>query len=578
MGDEIGAGEFGIVMEGQIRSTSEKIAIKLLKIENPESIDRFKQEAIHLRALNHNNVVRMIGTQFESHPFMILFEHMANGDLKSYLSIVRDAVELNHILKLVSDVSAGFAYLQCRKFVHRDLAARIVLLDLSFSAKISDFGMARQLFASDYYRQGSTGASWILPLRWMAPESFTDGSWDLRTDVWMFGVLIWEIFSRGKIPWAGLQDRDVIHNIQLRAKLEQPEICPNEFYYDIMLSCWRLDPFARISGGAIETRVQQYIAENNMHSKLINLTWPVKEDYNAIQEQEIDVDLESEKANHKVQGLEIDMKTISIGVLLGHGAFGEVHSGILKVNEMESVQVAVKTMKGQCTREEQHKFADEAKLFTVLTHPNIVKCIGVHLQSHPLLIVLELMQCDIKSYFKKTITVSSYMLSNVTLQIASAMKYLSAKKIIHRDLAARNVLVGNEGLSSVKLNDFGLSRTLSTSNYYKKNSLDQIPVKWMAPESVIDRKYSSASDTWSFGVFCWEVFEHGKTPYPDVIIENMMNYILRGKRMAKPQGCPDALYDLMLQCWQLDSSARPTFSTLVTMIEEIAEGEEESRL
>ena len=133
------------------------------------------------------------------------------------------------------------------------------------------------------------------------------------------------------------------------------------------------------------------------------------------------------------------------------------------------------------------------------------------------------MQCDLKSYFKNTVTVSSYLLTNVTLQIAKAMEYLSAKRIIHRDLAARNVLVGMDGLKTVKLNDFGLSRTLTTSSYYMKTSDDKVPVKWMAPESVIDRKYSSASDVWSFGVFCWEVFEHGKTPYPGVMLENMMN-------------------------------------------------------
>ena len=82
----------------------------------------------------------------------------------------------------------------------------------------------------------------------MAPESFTDGTWNLHSDVWMFGVLLWEIFSHGELPWAGLQDKDVIRNLQLRAKLHQPDGCPNDFYFDIMLSCWRLDPNARISG------------------------------------------------------------------------------------------------------------------------------------------------------------------------------------------------------------------------------------------------------------------------------------------------------------------------------------------
>ena len=123
-----------------------------------------------------------------------------------------------------------------------------------------------------------------------------------------------------------------------------------------------------------------------------------------------------------------------------------------------------------------------------------------------------------------------------------------------------------------------LKENKNLSSSYKKTSNDKVPVKWMAPESVIDRKYSSASDVWSFGVFCWEVFEHGKTPYPGVMLENTMNYVLHGNRMDKPQECPDPLYDLMLQCWQIEVSTRPTFHTIVSLIEEIAEGEEESRL
>ena len=145
------------------------------------------------------------------------------------------------------------------------------------------------------------------------------------------------------------------------------------------------------------------------------------------------------------------------------------------------------------------------------------------------------------------------------------------------------MLVGTDGLKTVKLNDFGLSRTLSTSDYYKKVSSDKIPVRWMAPESIVDRKYSSASDAWSFGVFCWEVFEHGKTPYPGLSLEALITFLLRGNRLGKPESCPGALYDLMLQCWQVDAKARPAFSVLVSMVsaamrESDDDDEEESRL
>ena len=146
-----------------------------------------------------------------------MLEFMSNGNLKTYLNGVKDTGEIRqaHMTKLSIDVANGFAYLQERKFVHRDIAARNILLSDDFTAKFGDLGMTRQLHSSDYYRQGSTSTAWALPLRWMAPESYTDGTWNLKTDVWMFAVLLWgELF----LPMVS----DIYHpfglyrNIQLR--------------------------------------------------------------------------------------------------------------------------------------------------------------------------------------------------------------------------------------------------------------------------------------------------------------------------------------------------------------------------
>ena len=577
-GNEIGHGEFGVVSMATVRSSGAKVAVKMLKSSSEAAQESFRKEANQLAVLNHENVVRLLGTQIQSTPYMIVLEYMPNGDLKNYLTSAGSELRLAHQVSLSRDVSAVFAYLQSKKFVHRDLAARNVLLDSRFTAKISDFGMARQLFATEYYRQGSAAGAtgWTLPLRWMAPESYSDGTWDLRTDVWMFGVLLWEIFSQGELPWKGLADSHVIQNIQRRAKLDQPANCPNEFYYDIMLSCWRLDPFARISGSDVVTSVRQYVRENDLD--LDELTWPA---VGAVTGQDVDmlVDFNSVDAVAKIESMKVSGGSIEIGSLLGEGAFGAVSKGIM-TKEGRSVNVAVKTIKGDSSAEMRRKFADEARLFALLQHPSIVACVGVHLTSEPLMIVLELMQGDLKSYFKRTVSVSTAQLVGVTLQIARAMEYLSSKRIVHRDLAARNVLVGTDGLRTVKLNDFGLSRTLSTSDYYKKVSSDKIPVRWMAPESIVDRKYSSASDAWSFGVFCWEVFEHGKTPYPGISLDALLGFLLRGSRLNKPELCPGALYDLMLQCWQVDAKARPAFTAIVYRLNGIEdeETEEESRL
>ena len=352
-----------------------------------------------------------------------------------------------------------------------------------------------------------------------------------------------EIFSFGDLPWKGLPDSHVIQNIQRRAKLEQPGHCPNEYYYDIMLSCWRLDPFARISAPEIVSIIQQYVKENFDDIMSHKLTWPDpqhSEDVDPASVMQLDFDLHGIEADAAMARLEVNPGYVRIGTQLGQGAFGTVNKGTLKRGDA-NIDVAVKTIRGDCSAEMKRKFTDEARLFAMLCHANIVSCVAVSLACNPPFIALELMQCDLKEYLRKNALLSQGQLIGTTKQIAAAMSYLEERRIVHRDLAARNVLVSLAGLRSVKLNDFGLSRTLMSSSYYHKASNDKIPVKWMAPESLVDRKYSCASDVWSFGVFCWEVTERGKAPYSDIGPEQAVNMVLRGNRLPKPSLCPDDL-------------------------------------
>ena len=549
LGAEIGHGEFGVVNEAVINSTNMKVAVKTLKSSTDESKIAFQKEAHRLRDLRHSNIMRILGDCFESSPFMLILEYMENGDLKSYLrDSAKEDVTTPHCVKLCLDIASGFAYLQANRYIHRDLAARNVLLDSAFTAKIGDLGNARNVYASEYYTQTSA-SSWILPLRWMAPESYTDGTWDLKSDVWMFGVLVWEIFSHGKLPWSGLADSQVIQNIQRRAKLDQPVNCPNEFYYDLMLSCWRLDPHARVDGKGIVNIVTDYIAENDRNLNLSALIWQNTHGKHADtgNSMALGFDLRGDVAEATVSAKEVEASRVEIGLFLGEGAFGAVNKGAVSLGG-NLVEVAIKSIKGSATSEMRRKFEDEARMFAMLSHPSIVTCVAVSLKSDQPLILLELMQGDLKTFLRRSVDLGYGRLHvGVVRQIASAMAYLESMRIVHRDIAARNVLVGTAGLATVKLNDFGLSRTLSTSDYYRKVSNDKVPIKWMAPECVIDRKYSTASDVWSFGVFCWEVFENGKTPYPDKSVNELLPLLLRGYRMPRPENCPDSLYDVLVQ-------------------------------
>ncbi|KAF6081488.1 insulin receptor [Phyllostomus discolor] len=177
-------------------------------------------------------------------------ELMAHGDLKSYLRSLRPEAEnnpgrppptLHEMIQMAAEIADGMAYLNAKKFVHRDLAARNCMVAHDFTVKIGDFGMTRDIYETDYYRKGGKG---LLPVRWMSPESLKDGVFTTSSDMWSFGVVLWEITSLAEQPYQGLSNEQVLKFVMDGGHLDQPDNCPDRLS-ELMRMCWQFNPKMR---------------------------------------------------------------------------------------------------------------------------------------------------------------------------------------------------------------------------------------------------------------------------------------------------------------------------------------------
>lgn len=268
----------------------------------------------------------------------------------------------------------------------------------------------------------------------------------------------------------------------------------------------------------------------------------------------------------------IHRNDIVLGRILGAGFFGEVYEGVYKQADGERVNVAVKTCK-DCAPDVMEKFMSEAVIMKNLDHPHIVKLIGI-IEEDPVWIVMELyLYGELGNY----LTQNQNKLTNGTLvlfsvQICKALVYLEGVKMVHRDIAVRNVLVASP--ECVKLGDFGLSRYIEEEEYYKA-SVSRLPIKWMAPESINFRRFTSASDVWMFAVCVWEIMSRGQQPFFWLENRDVINQLEQGIRLPKPDNCHPALYSLMTRCWSYDPRERPTFTELVVKISNVHNMEKE---
>ncbi|XP_041716730.2 ephrin type-A receptor 7 isoform X7 [Coregonus clupeaformis] len=267
---------------------------------------------------------------------------------------------------------------------------------------------------------------------------------------------------------------------------------------------------------------------------------------------------------------ELDASCIKIERVIGAGEFGEVCSGRMKLPGKRDMSVAIKTLKVGYSEKQRRDFLCEASIMGQFDHPNVIHLEGVVTRGKPVMIVIEYMENGSLDAFlrKHDGQFTVIQLVGMLRGIAAGMRYLSDMGYVHRDLAARNVLVNSNLVC--KVSDFGLSRVIDDDpEAVYTTTGGKIPVRWTAMEAIQYRKFTSASDVWSYGIVMWEVMSYGERPYWDMSNQDVIKAIEEGYRLPAPMDCPPGLHQLMLDCWQKDRADRPKFDQIVGILDKM---------
>ena len=261
---------------------------------------------------------------------------------------------------------------------------------------------------------------------------------------------------------------------------------------------------------------------------------------------------------------------------LGQGNFGVVvraeATGIIPGKDKSTV--AVKVLKEGSGAQMKEEFFREATLMNNFNHPNILQLLGVCCEHEPYCMILEHMaEGDLNSLLRRNnpnqtfprgiadfVGFSIKQMVDMAVDIAAGMSYLAKNHYVHRDLATRNCLVDKE--LRVKIADFGLSQDVYIDDYFRLKDSEMLPIRWMPPEAILYSKFSLQGDVWSFGVVLWEIFSFGVQPYYGRSNEEVVQYVRDGSVLEPPLNCPQEIYDLMVDCWAMDPSERPTSDEL----------------
>lgn len=245
--DKIGVGQFSYIWKGVMYG----VLPVTVKISRPMCA-RSSLEAALLLRLSHPNIVQLYGVCSTRVPLYTVLEFVKHGSLSEYLHNEGSTLQFTHLINIARQVASGMAHLEEHNYVHRDLSAKNILVGDKLTCKVANFE------STQIVRRGSSMVAVDLSVKWTAPESILHNTFTVKSDIWSFGVVLYEIVTYGRSPYPGLMNRQVLELVQQGYRMPRPMNCPEKLYDDVMLSCWRDEPECRPTFETLEWQLEDY--------------------------------------------------------------------------------------------------------------------------------------------------------------------------------------------------------------------------------------------------------------------------------------------------------------------------------
>ncbi|XP_065217066.1 fibroblast growth factor receptor 2-like [Planococcus citri] len=290
IGETLGEGEFGQVVQAEAKDIWKHgngtviVAVKMLKDDHMDSdmIDLVSEMELMKLLGCHQNILQLLGCCSQGGPLLVITEYAQNGNLKNFLrKSLRQSIKMEEttLLTYARQIAQGMAYLSSIKCIHRDLAARNILVTAEYTMKIADFGLARDVRHTEYYRKTSNGR---LPIKWMAPEALFHNRYTTQSDVWSYGILLWEIVTLGGNPYPSIDDQAGLHHaLKQNYRMEKPANASTNVY-NLMMDCWSFEPEDRPNFLSIVERLTELLTYTQVLDESYHSENPDKSDSKSV--------------------------------------------------------------------------------------------------------------------------------------------------------------------------------------------------------------------------------------------------------------------------------------------------------